>query len=221
VVGVDWVDWHADYDVPGSKLAHRLRIVQARIRAALDGMPAGPRTAVSVCAGQGRDLIDVLADHPRGPDVRARLVELDPRNVAAARDAARAAGLGGVEVVEGDAGVTDRYAGFAPADLVVACGVFGNIPDAEVMATVDACGSLCARGATVVWTLHRGDPDRVPATCERFAERGFERLFLTPPEFGFSVGAHRSTRDPQPLRLGERMFTFLGAATLRARRAQY
>jgi hypothetical protein len=218
VAGVDWVDWHADYDVPGSKLAHRLRIVQAQIRAALDAMPAGPPTAVSICAGQGRDLIDVLADHPRGADVRARLVELDPRNVAAARDAARAAGLDGVEVVEGDAGLTDHYAGAAPADLVVACGVFGNLRDADVMATVDACGSLCARGGTVVWTQHRGEPDRVPDTCDRFAEQGFERLFLTPPELGFSVGAHRSTRDPRPLRPGARMFTFVGAATLRAQR---
>ncbi|MCA2216391.1 SAM-dependent methyltransferase [Jidongwangia harbinensis] len=213
---MDWVDWHADYDVPDSKLAHRLRIVQARIRTALDAMPAGPRTAVSLCAGQGRDLIGVLAGHPRGGDVRARLVELDQRNVNAARAAARAAGLDGVEVVRGDAGLTDCYAGAVPADLVVACGVFGNLTDEDVLATVDACRALCARGGTVVWTRHRGAPDRVPATCARFEEGGFERLFLTPPEVGFSVGAHRHAGDPVPLRPGRRMFTFVGAATLRA-----
>jgi hypothetical protein len=32
---------------------------------------------ISLCAGQGRDLLGVLADHPRREDVRARLVELD------------------------------------------------------------------------------------------------------------------------------------------------
>jgi hypothetical protein len=39
--------------------------------------------------------------------VRARLVELDPRNVAVARAAARAAGLGSLEIVEGDAWPAD------------------------------------------------------------------------------------------------------------------
>ncbi|GHD35622.1 hypothetical protein GCM10010335_31060 [Streptomyces galbus] len=32
-----------------------------------------------MCAGQGRDLIGVLAGHPRRDDVRARLVELDEK----------------------------------------------------------------------------------------------------------------------------------------------
>jgi hypothetical protein len=212
---VDWVDWHADYDVPGSKLAHRLEIVQARIRAALD---TGARTAVSLCAGQGRDLIGVLAGRPRGRDVRARLVEIDPRNVAAARAAAAAAGLHRVEVVEGDAGLADHYAGMAPADLVVACGVFGNLTDDDVRATVDACRWLCARGGTVVWTLHRGTPDLVPETRDRFVRNGFRTLFGTPPELGFSVGAHRHDGEPAALPAGERIFTFVGAATLRAMR---
>jgi hypothetical protein len=35
----------------------------------------------------GRDVIGVLAGHPRRDDVRARLVELDERNVAVARQA--------------------------------------------------------------------------------------------------------------------------------------
>lgn len=217
---MDWVDWHADYDVPGSKLAHRLRLVQERIRAALDEMPAGPRTAVSLCAGQGRDLIGVLAGHPRGRDVHARLVERDPRNAAAARAAARAAGLDAVEVVEGDAGLAGHYAGRAPADLVVACGVFGNLTDDDVRATVDACRWLCARGGTVVWTLHRGEPDRVPATQDRFARNGFRMLYETPPELGFSVGAHRHERDPVQPPAGERIFTFVGAATVRAWRSR-
>lgn len=201
---MDWVDWHAGYDEPGSKLAHRLQVVQARIRAALDAMPPGPRTAVSLCAGQGRDLIGVLATHPRGRDVRARLVELDPRNVAVARASAPE----GVEVVEGDAGLTDHYAGLVPADLVVACGVFGNLGHDDVRATVDACRWLCARGGTVVWTLHRRTPDRVPATCDRFAANGFRQVFLTPPEYGFSVGAHRHEHEPAVRPTGKRLFTF-------------
>src|SRR6266568_798880 len=118
MAGKDWYAWHGDYDVPGSVIAQRLTAVQDRILAALDGYPPGPVTVLSLCAGQGRDLLGVLAAHPRREDVVARLVELDPRNVDVARRAAEDAGLSRVEVIEGDAGLTDHYAGLAPADLV-------------------------------------------------------------------------------------------------------
>src|SRR4051794_33591872 len=107
---MDWVEWHAGYDDPGSRLAHRLRIVQEQIRAALDRMPPGPVTALSMCAGQGRDLLEVLAGHPRRNDVRARLVELDPRNVAVARGAARPR----IDGVQGGARPGGPYARVAP-----------------------------------------------------------------------------------------------------------
>jgi hypothetical protein len=214
---MDWVDWHAGYDDPDSRLAHRLRIVQEQIRAGLDRLPPGPITMISICAGQGRDVIEVLASHPRRADVRGRLVELDPRNVAAANAAAHSAGLPAVEAVVGDAGLVDQYAGLVPADLVVACGVFGNLSDADVRRTVAACSALSRDGATVVWTRHRDTPDKVPEVCERFERQGFERLFLTPPELGFSVGAHRRTRASVPIEPGTRMFTFVGADVLRAR----
>jgi hypothetical protein len=41
-----------------------------------------------MCAGEGRDLLEVLADHPRSGDVGGRLVELNPE--LAGRAAARA-----------------------------------------------------------------------------------------------------------------------------------
>src|SRR4051812_36648345 len=205
---MDWVQWHAGYDDPGSRLAHRLRIVQEHIRIALDRPPPGPATVVSLCAGQGRDLIEVLAAHPRRADVRARLVELDARNVRAANTAARAAGLNGVEAVIGDAGLADAYRGMVPADLVLACGVLGNLNDGDVERTVAACSALTRDGGTVVWTRHRGSPDKVPGVCDAFERRGFERLGLTPPELGFGVGAHRHTRTPAGLAPGSRLFTF-------------
>src|SRR5205823_8039555 len=75
---MDWQAWHQRYDDPGSELSRRLAAVQTQVRAALDRAPAGPVPVVSLCAGQGCDLLDVLEDHPRRADVRARLVELDP-----------------------------------------------------------------------------------------------------------------------------------------------
>ncbi|MFK0022875.1 hypothetical protein [Streptomyces sp. NPDC090798] len=71
----------------------------------------------------------MLAGHPRRGDVRARLVELDGRNAEMAVRAAGAAGLSGVEVVVGDAASTDHHQDLAPADLVLLCGVLGNLTD--------------------------------------------------------------------------------------------
>jgi hypothetical protein len=209
---MDWMRWHADYDDAASPLAQRLRVVQEQIRDVLDRAPAGPLTVVSMCAGQGRDLLEVLATHPRRDDVRARLVELDPGNVVVARSA----GLAGVEVVGSDAGLVDAYLGAVPADLVLACGVFGNITDADVERTVAVCGQLCRDGGTVVWTRHRRPPDLVPAICDWFERDGFDRVAVTAPELGYGVGAHRRTRAPERLEAGARMFTFVGAKALRS-----
>ncbi|GAA3351655.1 hypothetical protein GCM10020358_82160 [Amorphoplanes nipponensis] len=206
---MDWAAWHDDYDNPGSVLAGRLAAVQAIIRGVLDDLPAGPVTALSMCAGQGRDLIGALAGHPRRDDVRARLVELDPRNVAAAEAAVRRAGLAGIEVVRGDAGLMRHYRDVAPADLVLACGVFGNLTDADVLRTVEACAQLCREGGTVVWTRHRRPPDLVPVIGDWFAARGFEQVYLSDPAAGFGVGAHRLCHPPKRLDGGERIFTFV------------
>ncbi len=207
---MDWRSWHDQYDDPGSCLARRLLAVQAQIRAALDRSPSGPLRAISLCAGQGRDLLEVLADHPRREDVWARLVELDARNTAFAEGSRRAAGLRRVEAVTADASLTDHYRDLAPADLVLVCGVFGNISDQDIERTIDTCAQLCQTGGTVIWTRHRGAPDRVPLIGEWFKERGFEPQWLSEPDAGFGVGAHRFTGQPRPLVLGTRMFTFVG-----------
>ncbi|PGH46241.1 SAM-dependent methyltransferase [Micromonospora sp. WMMA1996] len=206
----DWYAWHRDYDQPDSALSRRLVEVRRRVTEALDAAPPGPLRAVSLCAGQGRDLIPVLATHPRGGDVTARLVELDPRNTELARRAGADAGLTGVEVVTGDAAVTDRYADLAPADLVLVCGIFGNIGDDDIRATVRHCASLCATGGTVLWTRHRREPDLVPTICDWFAEEGFEPVTVSSPADGVGVGAHRFTGAPRPLAAGARMFEFVG-----------
>jgi Putative methyltransferase len=213
----DWQAWHDDYDVPGSSLARRLEAVQACVREALGHAPPGPLRAVSMCAGQGRDLIGVLASHPRGREVTARLVELDPRNAATARAAAADAGLPDVEVVIGDAGLTDAYAGLIPADIVLACGVFGNVTDEDVERTIACCAQLCAVGGTVVWTRGRFEPDLVPQVCRWFAAQGFDQQWVSEPGIGYGVGAHRFAGPPQPPVPGQRMFTFVGRGVLRRR----
>ncbi|MGH3192781.1 MAG: SAM-dependent methyltransferase [Streptosporangiaceae bacterium] len=204
-----WQFWHQAYDDPDSGLSQRLAAVQQQIRAALDTAPPGPLRAISMCAGQGRDLIGTLAAHPRRGDVTARLVELDPRLAESARTAARAASLPGVEVLTADAAPTDNYADLAPADLVLACGIFGNISDEDIQRTAGYCAQLCARGGTVIWTRNHKAPDLVPQVCDWFSARGFELTWISDPSTDWTVAAYRLAAAPAPLEAGARMFTFI------------
>ncbi len=210
-----WVGWHRMYEIDGSALRQRLVIVQRHLRAALDARPAGvPTRILSLCAGQGRDVIGVLREHPVRELVRARLVELDSQLVAdcraaVAQDATCAANI---EVVEGDASISDCAAGAVPADVVVACGIFGNISDDDIRAFAALVPMLCAPNATVIWTRHRRPPDLTPQVRAWFVDAGFEELaFESPDERGVvGVGVHRLVGPPRPLESGVRLFTFVG-----------
>lgn len=211
---MDWRAWHTQYDQPDSRLSRRLGTVQRRIAIALDEAPPGPVRVVSLCAGEGRDLLPVLAAHPRRDDVTARLIELDAELAAAAKRSADAAGLSRVEVVTGDASLTDRYVDAVPADLVLICGVFGNITDADIERVIGYCAQLCAAGATVIWTRHRDEPDLIPRVCQWFAERDFALEWVSHPSVGYGVGVHLFIGEPRPIEPGQRMFSFVGRASL-------
>lgn len=206
-----WVQWHDEYGDPTSSLSRRLIAVQRRLREALDATPEGPIRLASMCAGQGRDVIGVLTDHPRRADVQGCLVELDPNLVADAQLAAAQAGLRELEIVEGDASTTSAYSPVAPMNVVLICGVFGNIPDEDIRATITELPRLCAMQATVIWTRHRRPPDFTPTIRQWFAETGFHEVgFDTEEGTKFGVGTHRFMGHPLNYRPGQRMFTFIG-----------
>ena len=211
----DWHSWHDAYDDPGSWQGRRLVTVRQRVQAALDEAAPGPVTVLAMVAGQGRDLLPVLASHARRDEITARLVELDPRNTEAARASAREAGLSGVDVVTGDAALTDHYEGAAPADLVLICGLFPHITDEDIARVVRHTTSLTKRGGTVIWTRDRRKPDMVPQISAWFGQEGFEEVWVTEPGIEHAVGAHRHTREPEPLALGVKLFTFVGIGALR------
>ncbi len=172
----DWAAWHAAYDDPSSALSARLRQVRVHLSEAVDRAPPGPVRLVSLCAGQGRDVIGVLPGHPRRDDVRAVLVESDPRNAGVARRAAAQAGLSQVEVREADASTPASFAGALPADVLLLCGIFGNVSDEDIRRTVEASAAMCTPGSTVIWTRHRRPPDLTPQVRAWFAGRGFDEL---------------------------------------------
>jgi hypothetical protein len=207
----DWSEWHRAYDIPGSPLALRLVAVQAAIAGALTAAAPGPIQVISMCAGEGRDLLGVLRDHSRASDVTGRLVELDPDLAAIARSNAPS----GIDVLVGDAGLASSYAGAVPADVVLVCGVFGNITNDNLENTVRSLPTLCAPGATVIWTRHRRPPDLTPSIFQWFVEAGFESVaFMSPAEEVFSVGTQRFVATPQPFEPDARLFEFVGYDTL-------
>ncbi len=200
----DWYAWHAPYDELISPQTLTLGVVQEHIRRFLDSMdPAGSAQLISLAAGQSRDVLPLLIEHPRGRAVRAVLVELDERNADFAEGAVASAGLPGVEVVTADAGLVDTFARVPRADLVLACGLFELLDDDATSRTVQVLPQLCAVGATVIWTEAAG---RWQFLDGRFAAAGFSGRLRTESD-GVVVGSHELLADPAPLIGGTRMFS--------------
>jgi hypothetical protein len=185
----DWVAWHEAYDDPQSALSTRLALVRQYLAAALDAAPAGPVSLLSLCAGQARDVLGVLPEYPRRPDVRAVLVEADAQNADVARQQAAAAGLSAaVEVRAADASKPAAYADALPAGVLLLCGIFGNVSDSDIHATVTAAAALGQPGSTVIWTRHRRPPDLTPQIRSWFAGTGFDEVAFASPDTGTRTG---------------------------------
>ncbi len=211
MAAIDWVGWHRAYEDPGSWLSQRLRVVQDAIREFLASRPGETFRVLSICAGQAHDLLGVLESGDDGDRVRARLVEIDARNVELGTTRAAQARLTGVEFVCGDASCTDAYAGAVPADLVLLCGVFGRISDDDVRNIIDCLPQLCARSARIIWTRHRREPDLTPAIRGWLSDASFSELrFASPGPGRFAVGVHEFTGSVEPLVPGRRIFTYIG-----------
>jgi hypothetical protein len=141
------VEWHEQYDSPGSALARRLDVVQHELRRALTEGPTDPdgtRRLISMCAGAGGTCCRCWPIIPAGAAVRALLVELDPTLSDRARETAADLGLTTVSVRTADAGTSIPYRASFPAHVLLACGVFGNV-------TVDDAERDHRRHARVCW----------------------------------------------------------------------
>lgn len=197
----DWQEWHKAYEDPTSRLSQRLAAVQARLAEAITNSRPGPVRLLSLCAGEGRDTIPVLTDHPRRHDVHAVLVELDGDLADRARQAARH--LPNVDIRTADAGTTTAYLDAYPADIVMVCGIFGNISDEDIRTTIHAVADMTTPNGHVLWTRHRYEPDLTPTIRQWFHEAGFDEVAFDSPEgTTYAVGTNRRRPD-QPRRLFE------------------
>jgi hypothetical protein len=169
----DYQRWLGSYDDPASGLSWRLRQVQEWLRADLVRRP-GAATVVSVCAGDGRDILEVLGE---GDDrVRVTLLEAHPVIAEMARSRARSAGLTNVDVRTCDAATTDNYLDVVPADVVLLVGVLGNISEQDLWRTIAAAPQLCAPEATLIWSRGRDRDDLNDRLRGEFLRSGFLEL---------------------------------------------
>jgi hypothetical protein len=208
----DYLKWHDAYDDPNSDLSWRLSQTQTYIRLALDHL-AGPVTVLSLCAGDGRDVLSVLADRDDSSGVQTTLIELHPVLAQRAREFAAEAGLTGVTVRSQDAGNTAAYAGSVPADLVIMMGIFGNISDDDVHRTIETAPQLCKSGATLLWSRSTNGSDRNASVRGWLSEAGFTELdyleFDQDEGERAALGSARYDGPPQTFAIGRQLFTFL------------
>ncbi len=209
----DWVAWHAAYGDPSSSLSARLRRVRWHLSEAIDRAPAGRVSLLSLCAGQGHDVFGVVPHHRRRGDVHAVLVESDARNAGLARRAAADQGLSQIEIRQADASLVASFADVLPADVLLLCGIFGNVSDDDIRRTVCAAPALCRADATVIWTRHRRPPDLTPRIRAWFAGSGFDEIAFDALQTSAltSVGAHRLSRVPAVKVPTRPLFTFRAA----------
>jgi hypothetical protein len=208
----DYLNWHDAYDDAASDLSWRLRRVQAHIRVALDQIK-GRVVVLSLCAGDGRDVLQVLAERDDSSRVQVTLIELHPVLAQRARDFAAEAGLQNITVRTVDAGNTAAYVGSVPADIVIMIGIFGNVSDEDVRRTIHAAPQLCRPGACLLWSRGTSGTDRNGSIRSSLAEAGFVELdygeFDQAQGERAAFGSARYEGASQPLITGRQLFTFV------------
>ena len=204
----DWQAWHGDYDDQNSSLSRRLRVVQQRLDELVSG-EARVQRILSLCSGDGRDIVPVLARQSNKQRPEVVLVELDPALAAAAEHRALDADVAATVVV-GDAGLATTWHDVAPVDLLMLCGIFGNISDADIRTTIDAARGMLTPGGSVIWTRgYFADQDLRPQVRLWFTEAGFTEIVFDAEPTGYGVGVNRLASDTNATFVPERLFTFV------------
>jgi Putative methyltransferase len=206
-----WSNWPEEaYHL--ERYQKRLAAVQSHLAGCLDVAAArGSVKLLSMCAGDGRDVIGVLRSHELRQNVSACLVELNGKSVALGIGRAREAGLEkSVSFVHGDATTFATYQHIAPADIVLVCGVWGHVRAGDRGQLVSSLASLCRAGGAVVWS--RGVSQgmrRLHAIQSLFAESLWEteRLSVTSDK-RWAVVTARFLGPPSSLPVNGQVFRF-------------
>jgi hypothetical protein len=189
----------------------RLRVVQEHLAECLDVAPPGAVKVLSMCAGDGRDVIGVVQSHPRRNDVSAWLVELNRQSVDLGLHYTTHAGLEkSLRFVNEDATVYTTYKYIAPADIVLVCGVWGHVPPPERGGLVQAAAALTRAGGSVIWTrgVSKG-MSRFDEIDSLFAEPAWEKVRVSfTADKSWAVATHRYRGPAQELPADGQIFHF-------------
>jgi Putative methyltransferase len=208
---MDWYEWHNKY-MRSPILMDRLKTVCEQIEEFLLKAPPGDIRVLSICAGDGRDLLGALFDHPRAEDVVARLIELEERLVDCGQAAVEMSGFSEkIHFLHGDATLSSAYQDFAPAQLILLCGVFAHLTDPETLKLIGHLPALCSPQGGVIWTRRvktEESQQHADAIQLAFEQHHFQRVHseITPHET--RVATYRYLGDPKPLPLDETLFEF-------------
>lgn len=204
----DWQAWHGHYDDQESSLSRRLTVVQQRLGEIVTERAAVSRI-LSLCSGDGRDILPVVSRQPNHRRPQVVLVELDPGLAAAGERRAVDAGVDATVVV-GDAGLAKTWKSVVPVDLLMLCGLFGNISEADIHRTIDAARGMVSRGGNVIWTRgYFADQDLRPQIRQWFTEAGFRETTFDSEPSGYGVGVNQLTMGARATPIPDRLFSFV------------
>ena len=107
-----------------------------------------------------------------------------------------------MDVRTADAGSLHSFRDRMMGDVLMLCGIFGNISDADVEHCVDAARALVQPGGTVIWTrgsrVGSGDPSEETGDAAEwvrglFVAAGFEEIaYVAPADASYRVGVCRA-----------------------------
>lgn len=208
-----WQSWHENYrnSLP---LRARLEEVSQQVTDAINAIESPRVHVLSLCSGDGRDLLKVLLSGNTNKAVDATLIELDPILVEQGREAFAEHGFSDfVQFRCADATLFSSYQDLPKAELVMVCGVFGNVRANHVERLIFSLKGFCSPGARVVWTRSLNEFDDGEAAAQRirccFKDTGFrEAAFKRTPEGTFAVGSLIYEGEQERLPSTGQMFEF-------------
>lgn len=192
---MNWNHWHKHYDV-AADFQGRLQVVGDCITAALSECPAGPIRVVSMCAGDGRDLLNALAGHSRRDDITAWLLDTHHASLERGKGLAASAGLEQrVHFLRADAALAHSYRDLIPVDVLILSGMLGHLRNASVPDFLQALPMLCRPGTSLIWSRHlviHGGQQQAPLIRQVLSRAGFRELgYHQTSATGFAVGRSR------------------------------